>query len=125
MTDVPQSRSLHPGLLRLGAGVMFLGVSLGAFGAHGLEHILEKYDRVATWDTAVLYHLVHGLTLVLLAVLGPRPLKGPAWCFTLGILLFSGSLYILSLTNVGVWGAVTPFGGVAFLAGWLWLLIKP
>jgi len=105
---------------RIAAGLGFLGVALGAFGAHGLEEILLQNDRTATWDTAVFYHLVHVPVLLLLSGRSSVA-RGPWWSFFIGILIFSGTLYLLSLTNVRWLGAITPLGGVAFLVGWGWL----
>ncbi|MBI2789101.1 MAG: DUF423 domain-containing protein [Elusimicrobia bacterium] len=108
-------------MTRLGAGLMFLAVGLGAFGAHALKARLEP-DMLAVFETGVRYQVYHALALLLLA-----SLRGPskaAWCFTVGIALFSGSLYLLALTGVRKWGAVTPIGGVLFLAGWLILLFS-
>ncbi len=103
--------------------MMFLAVALGAVAAHALEDRLTAADRVGTWDTAVLYHLIHGVALFVVAGLGARA-KGPAWCFIVGMVLFSGSLYALSLTGMKWLVAVTPFGGISFLVGWLWLAIR-
>ena len=101
----------------MGSGLLFLGVVLGAFGAHGLEQVLEDNKRAETWETAVLYHLVHGLALLVMGLF-PTPPRGVCISFIAGTLLFSGSLYVLSLTNITKLGIVTPFGGMAFLAGW-------
>jgi uncharacterized membrane protein YgdD (TMEM256/DUF423 family) len=106
---------------RLGAGFMFLAVGLGAFGAHALKARLEP-DMLAIFETGVRYQVYHALALLLLA-----SLRGPSkagWCFTAGIALFSGSLYILALTGVRRWGAVTPVGGVLFLIGWLIMMFS-
>jgi uncharacterized membrane protein YgdD (TMEM256/DUF423 family) len=106
-------------MTRLGAGFMFLAVGLGAFGAHALKARLSP-EMLAIFETGVKYQVYHALALLLLA-----SLRGPskaAWCFTAGIAIFSGSLYILALTGEKKWGAVTPIGGVLFLAGWLILL---
>jgi uncharacterized membrane protein YgdD (TMEM256/DUF423 family) len=108
-------------MMRLGAGFMFLAVGLGAFGAHALKSRLEP-DMLAIFETGVRYQVYHALALLLLA-----SLRGPSkagWCFTAGIALFSGSLYILALTGVRKWGAVTPIGGVLFLIGWLILMFS-
>ena len=108
-------------MMRLGAGFMFLAVGLGAFGAHALKARLEP-DMLAAFEIGVRYQVYHALALLLLA-----SLRGPskaAWCFTAGIALFSGSLYILALTGIRKWGAVTPIGGLLFLAGWLILLFS-
>lgn len=108
-------------MTRLGAGFMFLAVGLGAFGAHALKNRLTP-DMLAVFETGVKYQVYHALALLLLAAL-----RGPnkaAWCFSAGIVLFSGSLYILALTGVRKWGAVTPIGGLLFLAGWLFFLFQ-
>lgn len=110
--------------LRLSAIILFLGVALGAFGAHGLEDKLVANGRVDTWETAVLYHLVHGIALFVLSWKGVPP-KGPWLSLALGVLIFSGSLYVLSLTNITKLGAITPIGGLGFLIGWAWLAIRP
>jgi len=100
---------------------MFLGVVLGAFAAHGLKDVLSDPMK-AIFETGVRYQFIHGLALFIVAWLSsnsPPPIVTAAgWCFVAGILLFSGSLYILSLTGTKAWGAVTPIGGLAFLAGW-------
>lgn len=108
---------------RIAAITGMSAVALGAFGAHGLGEVLERNQRVDTWETAVLYHLVHALMLWTLA---GRPERARAWTlFLTGIVIFSGSLYVLSLTNLRWLGAVTPFGGIAFLAGWASLWKQP
>jgi uncharacterized membrane protein YgdD (TMEM256/DUF423 family) len=107
--------------LRVAAIFGALGVGLGAFGAHGLSALLERNQRVDTWETAVLYHLVHAVVLLALALHSPR--RGPFLCFAIGILIFSGTLYVLSLTNATWLGAITPLGGVAFIVGWVWLAV--
>lgn len=113
--------------LTLAAGLGFLAVALGAFGAHGLASRLADLPdgalRLDWWKTAAQYHLAHALALGLAAgVLGEARL-GRLACvaFALGILLFSGSLYTMTLTGVRWLGAVTPLGGLALLAGWLLL----
>lgn len=108
--------------VRVAALAGFLGVALGAFGAHALEARLEAAGRVDTWKTAVFYHLVHALLLLALARWDGMAVA--RWATLAGILLFSGSLYALCLTGVRGLGAITPLGGLAFLAGWLWLAIK-
>ena len=106
--------------IRLAAMMGFLAVALGAFGAHGLKKILEQHEAVATWQTAVFYHFIHTVMLFLLAQRKPVA-SGPWLSFFVGIIIFSGSLYLLALTNMKWLGAITPLGGVSFLAGWLWL----
>ncbi len=108
---------------RISAALGFLAVGLGAFGAHGLEDILTRNDRVATWNTAVHYHFVHVLIMCVLA--SREKLARVAWTsFLIGIVIFSGSLYVLALTNIKWLGAITPLGGVAFLIGWGCLAIR-
>lgn len=104
---------------------MFLAVALGAFGAHGLKDRLGP-EHLPTWNTAVHYHALHALALVVFGVWRQRTpgssLAG--FAFLLGILCFSGSLYGLALGGPAWLGPVTPFGGVAFLAGWLVLAVQ-
>jgi uncharacterized membrane protein YgdD (TMEM256/DUF423 family) len=104
----------------------FLGVALGAFGAHLLKSRLSP-DLLAIWQTGVLYHLIHAAALLALALYGRvsgSDIRFGAAAFALGILIFSGSLYALCLTGVRALGAVTPLGGLAFLAGWAWLVFR-
>lgn len=101
-----------------------LAVGLGAFGAHGLEPILIQNGRLDTFETAVSYHFYHTLGLLglgILALIKPewKGLSLAAWGMFLGILIFSGSLYILSLSGITWLGAITPIGGVGFILGWL------
>src|SRR5882672_2004044 len=106
--------------LRIAALLGFLAVALGAFGAHGLKDLLERNQTATIWEKAVLYHFIHTVMLFVLA--GRTPLHfGPWIAFLIGILIFSGSLYLLAVTNVRWLGAITPFGGLSFLAGWLCL----
>ena len=103
---------------RISAVLGFVAVALGAFGAHGLQELLERNDRIETWKTAVLYHLAHAVVMLVIATL--RPLRSTAWMLMLtGVVIFSGTLYALALTNVKWLGAITPLGGVSLLAGWL------
>ena len=109
---------------RLAALAGFLAVALGAFGAHGLKAVLEKNGTLVVWQTAALYHLVHAVVLLVLAQKAAVP-RVPFALFGVGIVIFSGSLYMLALTNVKWLGAITPLGGVCLLAGWLSLAWKP
>ena len=112
--------------VRIAAFLGLTGVGLGAFGAHGLHDILDKNGRLEVWDTAVLYQFVHALAILTLSGLtGGFFRPAIVWCWTLGALIFSGSLYALALTNIGVLGAITPIGGVLFLTGWGMLLFTP
>lgn len=111
-------------LLVAGAAFGFLAVALGAFGAHALREHLGP-DRLAVYQTGIQYQMYHALALLLLAVLSERHpgVRLSGLLFSLGILLFSGSLYALSITERNLFGVVTPFGGLCFLAGWLNLMV--
>lgn len=109
---------------RIAAATGFLGVALGAFGAHGLHELLLRNSTLEIWKTASMYHLIHAVVLLFVANQRPLPLL-PWILFSTGIVIFSGSLYLLAVTNARWLGAVTPLGGVCFLAGWLWLAIMP
>lgn len=111
-------------LFRGAAALCFLGVALGAFGAHALKATLQANDTTEVWKTAVLYHFIHALALLVLAAL-PAASRAASGLFVAGIVLFSGSLYLLALTNVKWLGAITPLGGLCFLAGWVCLLVWP
>jgi len=110
----------------------FLGVMLGAFGAHGLRSSLAQAAdgarRLEVWQTAAHYHLIHAVALAVLASLAARvqvqalPIAG--YLFQAGIVLFSGSLYVVAFTGVRGFGAITPFGGLCFLAGWVSVLVS-
>jgi len=108
---------------RIVAGCMgFSGVFCGAFGAHILRGLLEKSGTLQIWQTGVLYHLVHAV--VLLVVSGWRPVPRAAYNLMLvGMIIFSGSLYALALTNLKWFGAITPLGGLGMLAGWIVLAL--
>ena len=112
--------------IRIAAGLCFLAVALGAFGAHSLRSTLEQHGMSDVWNKAVLYHFVHAIALLVLALFGTIN-RGAWWLLFVGILLFSGSLYVMALIRQPPdWlGSVTPFGGLCFLAGWAWLMIVP
>jgi uncharacterized membrane protein YgdD (TMEM256/DUF423 family) len=110
--------------LRISALMGFLAVGLGAFGAHGLKELLTRNGTVSIWEKAVVYHFIHTVMLFILARRAPLH-SGPWFCFLAGILIFSGSLYLFAITNLKWFGAITPIGGLSFLAGWLWLMIVP
>lgn len=105
---------------RLAGLLGFLGVALGAFGAHGLKDRLDDVGR-ELWRTAVLYHLLHALALLVVALARQRFRFATAtcWLFAAGVLVFSGTLYGLALGGARWLGAITPAGGAALLAGWL------
>ncbi len=111
--------------LLIGALAGCIAVGFGAFGAHGLEGRVSA-DRLATFETGVRYQMYHALALLALAVAAPilrsSLIAAAGWLFTTGIVLFSGSLYVLVLAGIPMMGAVTPLGGVAFIAGWLCLV---
>ncbi len=108
-----------------GATMAFIGVALGAFGAHGLRENLEP-RMMEIFETAVRYQMYHALALILFGLsfrsivlaVGERAAQFPGFAFLFGILFFSGSLYALALTGVRVLGAITPIGGVFFLVAW-------
>lgn len=106
---------------RIAAIVGFFGVALGAFGAHGLKELLVRHHATDIWATATLYHLVHAAVLLMTASRVPFPRA--AWAlFLAGVIIFSGSLYVLAVTNLRWLGAVTPLGGLSLLGGWLSLV---
>lgn len=111
----------------IGAINAFLGVALGAFGAHGLEGKVEpKY--LETWETGVKYQMYHAFGLIALGIISGNVsasslLNWSGWLMLVGIILFSGSLYVLTLSGIKVLGAITPLGGVAFLISWVLLIV--
>ena len=111
-----------------------LGVLIGAFGAHALPDLLAQWEldeartakRLDQFDVAARYHLVHAAALLAVAALpvgSPRGRRTAAWLLTAGIVLFSGSLYLLVVTDTPWLGAITPLGGLAWIAGWLTLAV--
>jgi uncharacterized membrane protein YgdD (TMEM256/DUF423 family) len=108
---------------RIAAVMGLLAVALGAFGAHALKDLIAQNGMTAIWEKAVFYHFIHAVMLFVLAERKTFPVI--AWYgFLVGIVLFSGSLYLLALTNLHWLGAVTPMGGVSFIVGWTCLLIS-
>lgn len=108
-------------ILIVGSCAALLGVAAGAFGAHGLRSVLSEH-MITVFETGVRYHLIHAMAM-LIAGLGAqvfqvRSLMMAGWSFFAGILIFSGSLYVLALTDISALGILTPFGGLAFLGGW-------
>jgi len=114
-----------------GAAALALAVMIGAFGAHALEGRLDAYSK-GVYETAVMYHFLHALGLLIVSFLpriGALPAARASWVCALlaaGIVLFSGSLYALAISGVRTLGAITPFGGLSFIAAWVllafWLL---
>ena len=111
-------------MIRIAAALCCLAVALGAFGAHWLKPTLEANGLVDVWNKAVLYHFIHAIALFVLALFGTAN-RGAWWLLFAGILIFSGSLYAMGLTGVRWLGAITPLGGLCFLAGWAWLVVSP
>ena len=115
-------------VLSAGAGFALLAVVLGAFAAHGLKAMLDA-QQLALFETASRYQMYHALALLVVGVMLTNPqfsrqlLKLAALAFILGIILFSGSLYLLALVAVSWLGAITPLGGIAFLTGWLMMMV--
>lgn len=118
--------------LRIGSIFALIGVALGALGAHALKGMLSP-ERLVSFETAVRYHLLHALAILAVALFihfgKKRGLVTAGWLFTAGIVLFSGSIYLLALQdvlglNLAFLGPITPIGGVAFMAGWLFVFIS-
>ena len=110
----------------IGAIFLAVAVGLGAFGAHGLKDRLDAYS-LGIWEKAVFYHFIHSMGVLMVSLL-PRAgsfsvsaASNVCWLLIAGVLIFSGSLYTLALTGVRSLGAITPIGGVCFIAGWLLL----
>ncbi len=114
----------------IAAFLLALGVALGAFGAHGLRARLESSGMTSVYEKAVFYHFIHAIGILLVALLAKTSAITPAgmdrvgWLLLAGIILFSGSLYLLAFTGVRILGAITPLGGIAFIAGWVLLLFE-
>ncbi|MBB6462520.1 DUF423 domain-containing protein [Flammeovirga kamogawensis] len=110
-------------IIIIGAIFCALAVGIGAFGAHGLKSVLLENGRLETFETGVKYHFYHGLGLLILGALAQQIDKGwlkwAAVFMVAGIFIFSGSLYILSITGITWLGAITPIGGVGFIAAWI------
>jgi uncharacterized membrane protein YgdD (TMEM256/DUF423 family) len=127
---VPRALTFMPFIIAAGL-IMFVGVSLGAFGAHGLKETLEAAGQLETWKTAVLYQSFHGIALLALGVwrrcdqaaTGSSALRTAGAAWLTGIVLFSGSLYALSLGGPRWLGPITPVGGLFFLLGWAALVV--
>ena len=109
----------------IGALAAFIGVAFGAFGAHGLRGRLTP-ENLNVFETGVRYQMYHALALFVVAIalgrFGGWSVRAAGWFFTVGIVIFSGSLYALALTGVRTFGAITPIGGLAFLIGWALLV---
>lgn len=110
-------------VFQLGALIAGIGVGLGAFGAHGLKARNVSQDNLQNWQTATLYLFIHAFGLMFNGV-APTTSKVAMYLHLLGIFLFSGSLYTIVLTGNKWYGRITPIGGLAFIAGWLFLALK-
>lgn len=111
-------------IIAIGAALLAAAVALGAFGAHGLAELLEANGRAETFETAVKYHFYHGLGILLIGILKKQYREGfeiPCKLMLAGVIIFSGSLYVLCLTNMTWLGAITPIGGVLLILAWLWV----
>lgn len=112
----------------LGSLNMALAIAIGAFGAHGLKGKIDS-NMLANWNTGAHYHIIHAIALIciglLLAKLGTNGslVSTAGWLLIVGIILFSGSLYVMALTNIKVLGAITPIGGISFIIGWMLVTI--
>ncbi len=111
-----------PAAFRSAAWLGFLGVALGAVGAHAMQDYLAHRSMITVWEKAVFYHFIHAVVMLLLACVHPFA-KGAWIFFGVGVLAFSGSLYVWALTGTHWLVFVTPIGGMCLLAGWLWLAI--
>lgn len=117
---------MNKNTLVLAAVLGLLTVAIGAFGAHGLKDILVANGKVAVFETGVKYQMMHALALLLVGFhfdgIGALA-KWVANTWLVGVVIFSGSLYALAITNIGVLGAITPIGGLAFIVGWALLIV--
>ena len=113
--------------LAIGAISGCLVVILGAFGAHGLKDVFDEYEK-SIYEKAVLYHMFHTMAILVVGLIKKiqpeMQLSVAGWAFIFGIILFSGSLYILSVTGIKLLGMITPIGGILFIIGWVILLLK-
>jgi len=115
-------------VLTTGAIICCLTVVIGAFGAHALRPVLEANDRVSPFETGVLYQMFHGLALLALGLISQsnisKYISRAYWCFLIGVILFSGSLYGLAIRPSLIFlGPVTPIGGLFFILGWLYVIV--
>ena len=113
--------------LMIGAIFGCLAVIMGAFGAHALNEILDDYGK-SIYNKAVLYHMFHSIAILILGLINKiQPeiqLSMAGWSFVIGIILFSGSLYMLAITGIKLLGIITPIGGILFIIGWVVLILK-
>ena len=109
-----------------GSFFSILAIVLGAFGAHGLKNILDQYSR-EIYEKAIYYHFIHSLAIILIAILNNQynniNLSYSVYLFLFGIIIFSGSLYVLAITGIKWLGAITPIGGLLFIFGWVYMIV--
>ena len=125
--NLGEQKEIELNFLVIGAISGCLVVILGAFGAHGLKDILDEYGK-SIYEKAVLYHMFHTMAILILGLIEKiQPelqLSLAGWAFIFGIILFSGSLYVLAVTGIKSLGMITPIGGVFFIIGWVSLFLK-
>jgi uncharacterized membrane protein YgdD (TMEM256/DUF423 family) len=114
----------EPRRLLVGAGAInaAFAIMMGAFAAHWLRHRLDATE-LAVFETGARYQMYHALAMVFAGILGGNGARNAGWIMQGGIVLFSGSLYLLAMTGASGFGAITPIGGIAFLIGWAWLAV--
>ncbi len=120
--------SASSSMVRAGAIFGCLSVIIGAFGAHALKAILAAHNMAQVYETGVQYHAVHAIAMIacgLMLAIKPeaKKFRTAGQLFGLGIVLFSGSLYVLAVTNIRLLGVITPFGGLCFIAGWVYMAL--
>ena len=124
MVNEPMNKQAEK-ILITGCLLAGLAVAIGAFGAHGLKAILLENGRTDVFETAVKYHFYHAFAIIIVGLLAERQWK--KWyrwsfvCFLIGVLFFSGALYVLAITNQAILGAVAPIGGTSLMVGWILL----
>lgn len=120
-SDELPSLAVDRRFVSLGSWLAMIGVTLGAFGTHGLKGRISEAN-VEIWKTGVQYHLIHALAVILVGLVlrssDSKLVRSAGWLFAVGIVIFGGSLYALAVTDIKILGAITPLGGLAFLAGW-------
>ena len=125
--NLGEQKEIELNFLVIGAISGCLVVILGAFGAHGLKDILDEYGK-SIYEKAVLYHMFHTMAILILGLIekfqSELQLSLAGWAFIFGIILFSGSLYVLAVTGIKSLGMITPIGGVFFIIGWVSLFLK-
>ncbi len=113
--------------LLFGAAICGLAVALGAFGAHALQELLTSSGRTDTFETAVNYQFIHGLALIVVGAMSQKSTtqfwRWASLAFTLGVLFFSGSLYVISIAGITAFGMIAPIGGTAMILGWIFFFV--